>query len=74
MHHWSSNHLEEWGFAALVEADGRRLPFDTGARPETVLNDARELGIDMAVLPARHDPDAFRIPGIGAGSRPTGWV
>ena len=28
--------LGEWGFAALVEADGRRLLFDTGARPETV--------------------------------------
>lgn len=38
----------EWGFAALVEADGRRLLFDTGARPETVLNNARELGIDLS--------------------------
>jgi len=27
----------EWGFSALVEADGRRILFDTGARPETVL-------------------------------------
>src|SRR5262245_46861959 len=26
----------EWGFAALVEADGRRILFDTGARPDTV--------------------------------------
>ena len=40
--------LGEWGFAALVEADGRRLLFDTGARPETVLNNARELGIDLS--------------------------
>jgi hypothetical protein len=31
----------EWGFAALVEVDGRRLLFDTGARPETVLDNAR---------------------------------
>jgi 7,8-dihydropterin-6-yl-methyl-4-(beta-D-ribofuranosyl)aminobenzene 5'-phosphate synthase len=38
----------EWGFAALVEADGRRLLFDTGARPETVLNNARELRIDLS--------------------------
>ncbi len=38
----------EWGFAALVEADGRRLLFDTGARPETVLANARELGVDLA--------------------------
>jgi 7,8-dihydropterin-6-yl-methyl-4-(beta-D-ribofuranosyl)aminobenzene 5'-phosphate synthase len=40
--------LGEWGFAALVEADGRRLLFDTGARPETVLANARELGIDLS--------------------------
>jgi 7,8-dihydropterin-6-yl-methyl-4-(beta-D-ribofuranosyl)aminobenzene 5'-phosphate synthase len=37
----------EWGFAAPVEVDGRRLLFDTGARPETVLQNARELGIDL---------------------------
>jgi 7,8-dihydropterin-6-yl-methyl-4-(beta-D-ribofuranosyl)aminobenzene 5'-phosphate synthase len=40
--------IGEWGFAALVEADGRRLLFDTGARPETVLANARELGVDLA--------------------------
>jgi 7,8-dihydropterin-6-yl-methyl-4-(beta-D-ribofuranosyl)aminobenzene 5'-phosphate synthase len=40
--------LGEWGFAALVEADGRRLLFDTGARPETVLQNARELGVDLS--------------------------
>ena len=38
----------EWGFAALVEADGRRLLIDTGARPETVLKNAAELGIDLS--------------------------
>jgi 7,8-dihydropterin-6-yl-methyl-4-(beta-D-ribofuranosyl)aminobenzene 5'-phosphate synthase len=38
----------EWGFAALVEVDGHRLLFDTGARPETVLDNARELGIDLS--------------------------
>src|SRR5258708_267376 len=38
----------EWGFSALVEADGHRLLFDTGARPETVLRNVRELGIDLA--------------------------
>jgi 7,8-dihydropterin-6-yl-methyl-4-(beta-D-ribofuranosyl)aminobenzene 5'-phosphate synthase len=38
----------EWGFAALVEADGERLLFDTGARPRTVLENARELGLDLA--------------------------
>lgn len=38
----------EWGFAALVEVDGRRILFDTGARPDTVLKNARELGVDLA--------------------------
>ena len=40
--------IGEWGFAALVEVDGRKLLFDTGARPETVLQNARELGVDLS--------------------------
>jgi len=39
--------IGEWGFSALVEVDGQRLLFDTGARPETVLQNARELGVDL---------------------------
>jgi 7,8-dihydropterin-6-yl-methyl-4-(beta-D-ribofuranosyl)aminobenzene 5'-phosphate synthase len=38
----------EWGFSALVEVDGKRVLFDTGGRPETVLNNARELGVDLS--------------------------
>jgi len=37
----------EWGFAALVEADGHKILFDTGARPNTVLENARELKINL---------------------------
>jgi 7,8-dihydropterin-6-yl-methyl-4-(beta-D-ribofuranosyl)aminobenzene 5'-phosphate synthase len=40
----------EWGFSALVEASGHRILFDTGARPETVLQNARELKIDLSAL------------------------
>ncbi len=40
--------IGEWGFAALVEADGHRVLVDTGARPETVLQNSRELGIDLS--------------------------
>lgn len=40
--------IGEWGFAALVEVDGQRLLIDTGARPETVLRNASELGIDLS--------------------------
>jgi len=50
----------EWGFAALVEAGDRRVLVDTGARPQTVLQNARELHVDLAsvqevVLTHNHD-------------------
>ena len=38
----------EWGYAALVEVDGRKILYDTGARPETVLANAREMKIDLS--------------------------
>ena len=41
----------EWGFAALVVADGHRILFDTGAHPDTVLRNARELHIDLSDVP-----------------------
>ncbi len=52
--------IGEWGFAALVEADGRRILFDTGARPRTVLENASELKIDLSgitevILSHNHD-------------------
>src|SRR2546430_381988 len=40
--------LGEWGFSALVEADGHKILFDTGARPRTVLENAKELKIDLS--------------------------
>jgi 7,8-dihydropterin-6-yl-methyl-4-(beta-D-ribofuranosyl)aminobenzene 5'-phosphate synthase len=43
--------IGEWGFSALVVANGHRILFDTGARPETVLNNARELKIDLTTVP-----------------------
>jgi 7,8-dihydropterin-6-yl-methyl-4-(beta-D-ribofuranosyl)aminobenzene 5'-phosphate synthase len=56
----SEDNIGEWGFAALVEADGYRVLVDTGARPETVLQNARELKIDLSnvtdvVLTHNHD-------------------
>jgi 7,8-dihydropterin-6-yl-methyl-4-(beta-D-ribofuranosyl)aminobenzene 5'-phosphate synthase len=41
----------EWGFSALVEADGHRILFDTGDRPRTVLENARELKVDLTNVP-----------------------
>jgi 7,8-dihydropterin-6-yl-methyl-4-(beta-D-ribofuranosyl)aminobenzene 5'-phosphate synthase len=42
--------IGEWGFAALVEVDGYRLLYDTGGRPETVLHNAAEMGIDLSTV------------------------
>jgi 7,8-dihydropterin-6-yl-methyl-4-(beta-D-ribofuranosyl)aminobenzene 5'-phosphate synthase len=32
--------LGEWGYSALVEVDGRKFLFDTGANPDVVLKHA----------------------------------
>lgn len=40
--------LGEWGFSALVEADGHKILFDTGAHPDTVVRNAQELKIDLS--------------------------
>ena len=52
--------IGEWGFAALVESDGHRVLLDTGARPETVLSNARDLKVDLSdvkevILTHNHD-------------------
>ncbi len=44
----ASQGIGEWGYAALIEVDGRKILFDTGHRPDTVLENARELGIDLS--------------------------
>ena len=53
--------IGEWGFAALVEVDGRRILFDTGARPDTIVINARELGVDLTgirdVVLSHNHPD-----------------
>ena len=38
----------EWGFAALVEVDGRRILFDTGANEDTVARNLKVLGLSLA--------------------------
>lgn len=40
--------IGEWGYAALIEVDGRKILFDTGNRPETVLQNAKDLRIDLS--------------------------
>jgi 7,8-dihydropterin-6-yl-methyl-4-(beta-D-ribofuranosyl)aminobenzene 5'-phosphate synthase len=50
----------EWGFSALVEADGHRILVDTGAHPETVLQNGGDLKVDLSnvqevILTHNHD-------------------
>jgi 7,8-dihydropterin-6-yl-methyl-4-(beta-D-ribofuranosyl)aminobenzene 5'-phosphate synthase len=40
--------IGEWGYSALIEVDGRKILFDTGNRPETVLQNANDLGIELS--------------------------
>ena len=44
----SDQGVGEWGFSAVVDVDGHRILFDTGDRPETVLNNAKELKVDLS--------------------------
>ena len=44
----SAQGIGEWGFAGLLEADGRRILIDTGSHPDTVLQNARDLKIDLS--------------------------
>ncbi len=43
--------LGEWGFSALVEADGHRILFDTGAHADVVAKNVKTLGIDLTTVP-----------------------
>lgn len=38
----------EWGFAALVEAEGHRILYDTGSSADLALRNARALHVDLA--------------------------
>ena len=40
----------EWGFSALVEADGQCVLFDTGRYPDTVLRNAEALRVDLSCV------------------------
>lgn len=37
----------EWGFSALIETDQEAILFDSGFKPDTVLDNAQRLGVDL---------------------------
>ena len=43
----SDSHTGEWGFSAMIEVDGERILFDAGSRENTVLQNAKELNINL---------------------------
>ncbi len=43
---------QDWGYAALVEYNGKRILFDTGNNTENFAHNARALGIDLTRLDA----------------------
>jgi 7,8-dihydropterin-6-yl-methyl-4-(beta-D-ribofuranosyl)aminobenzene 5'-phosphate synthase len=50
----------EWGFAALVDVDGKRILFDTGANEDTVQRNLQRLKLDLSdvevvILSHNHD-------------------
>jgi 7,8-dihydropterin-6-yl-methyl-4-(beta-D-ribofuranosyl)aminobenzene 5'-phosphate synthase len=38
----------EWGYSALVEVDGHKILYDTGASPDMVIKNAKALNIDLS--------------------------
>jgi 7,8-dihydropterin-6-yl-methyl-4-(beta-D-ribofuranosyl)aminobenzene 5'-phosphate synthase len=44
----STTGLGEWGFSPLIEADSHRILLDTEAHPDTVLQNAHDLKIDLS--------------------------
>ncbi len=42
----------DWGFSCLVEADGRKILFDTGARADVLSWNLQKLGVDLTGLDA----------------------
>jgi 7,8-dihydropterin-6-yl-methyl-4-(beta-D-ribofuranosyl)aminobenzene 5'-phosphate synthase len=43
--------IGEWGFSALVEADSIKVLFDAGGREKTVLENCKEMNIDLSQVP-----------------------
>ncbi|HEY0683792.1 MAG TPA: MBL fold metallo-hydrolase [Steroidobacter sp.] len=44
--------VKDWGFAALVEYDGKRILFDTGNHADTFERNVKALGVDLTRLDA----------------------
>ena len=43
---WDSRLIGDWGFSCLVEAHGKKILFDTGAKGDILLNNMKTLDIN----------------------------
>ena len=43
---WDKNLKSDWGFSCLVEAFGKNILFDTGAKPDILIYNMKKLNID----------------------------
>jgi 7,8-dihydropterin-6-yl-methyl-4-(beta-D-ribofuranosyl)aminobenzene 5'-phosphate synthase len=46
----TSTMQKDWGYAALIECDGKRILFDTGNNPEILAQNAQAKGVDLTKL------------------------
>jgi 7,8-dihydropterin-6-yl-methyl-4-(beta-D-ribofuranosyl)aminobenzene 5'-phosphate synthase len=46
----TSTMQKDWGYAALVEYDGKRILFDTGNNPDVLAQNAKAKGVDLSKL------------------------
>ena len=78
----SDSHIGEWGFSAMIEADGKRILFDAGSRENTVHQNAKELNINLDNIYLSHNhkdhtgglitlkkeyPNSFKNAHVGEG-------
>jgi 7,8-dihydropterin-6-yl-methyl-4-(beta-D-ribofuranosyl)aminobenzene 5'-phosphate synthase len=61
---------EDWGFACLVEAHGKRVLFDTGTKPDVLRHNAEALRVDLGRLDALvfshdHTDHVGALPALG---------
>jgi len=43
---WDKNLVCDWGFSCIIEANGRKILFDTGAKGDILLNNMKRIGSD----------------------------
>src|SRR5882762_2787247 len=59
--------MGEWGFSALVEADSVKILFDAGSHERTVLDNCKEMKIDLSTV-------QYLVLSHSHSDHTTGWM